>query len=64
MRTYLVRLVSPLKWISNVLEEEKETSLRSSWSISNPLHDTHFIHGILRLGTADKDYLRNKKEKK
>jgi len=57
----LVRLVSTLKWISDILEEE-ETKLRSSWSISNPLHDTHFVHGILRLGTADKGYLKEKKK--
>lgn len=49
MRTYLDRL----KWISNVLEEE--AGLRSSRSISHPLHK--------RLGTAGKGYFKRGKKK-
>lgn len=59
MRTYLVRLVSTLKLISNILEEE--ISRRGSWSINYLLHDIRFIHGILRLGTAGKGYLKKEK---
>lgn len=51
MRTYLVRLVSTIKLISNVLEEE--VSPRGSWSIVYPLHDVPFMHG--NLVTANRD---------